>query len=70
MHVAVTVTEADVAVMIEAGDGENESEDQNDSADDSGQEKHLFDAVVRSKPLCHGRPLAGCFVWLYRLWGL
>ena len=47
--------------MVETGDGENESEDQNDSTDDSGQQEHLFDAVVRSKPLDHGQPLAGCF---------
>ncbi len=53
--VAVDVNRVHVAVMIEAGDGENESEDQNDSADDSGQQEHLFDAVVRSKPLSHGR---------------
>ena len=53
--VAVDVNRVDAAVMIEPGDGENESEDQNDSADDSGQQEHLFDAVVRSKPLSHGR---------------
>ena len=65
--VAVTVARGHVAVMVEPGDGENESEDQNDSADDSGQQEHLFDAAVRSKPLVHGQPLAGCFVYVYRL---
>jgi hypothetical protein len=36
----------EATVMIETGDGENESEDQNDSTDDSGQQEHLFDAAV------------------------
>jgi hypothetical protein len=36
------------AVMIEAGDRENQSEDHHDSADGAGQQEQLFDAVVRS----------------------
>jgi hypothetical protein len=57
--------------MIDPGDRENESEDQDDPADGSGEQEHLLDAVVRSKPLSHGRNSpAGCVVWLYRLWGL
>ena len=34
--VAVDVSRIDAAVMVEPRDGENESEDENDSTDDSG----------------------------------
>jgi hypothetical protein len=45
----------ETAVMVEAGHGENESEDHHDPTDDAGEQEQLFDAVIRSKPLGHGR---------------
>ncbi len=55
LEAGVTVDVDIGAVVIESRDHEDESQKENESTDDRRQQEYLLEAVVRSKPLDHGR---------------